>query len=78
MNTKQVGHHRAYCCSQAVLTCSTEKYDGRHSHKKHGFSAQYAVDCCQGKFISFSTPFGDNKGHETRYVNLRIVYHILH
>jgi len=41
--------------SHAVLTCSTEEYDGRHSHKKHGFSAQYAVDCCKGSMCNNAT-----------------------
>ena len=29
-----------------------ESYDGRHSHKKHGHSAQYAVQCCQGNILT--------------------------
>ncbi|XP_023349703.1 activin receptor type-1 isoform X1 [Eurytemora carolleeae] len=41
--------------SHALLTCSTERYDGRHVQKKHGISAQYAVDCCQGSMCNNAT-----------------------
>merc|ERR550519_2207373 len=35
--------------------CLTEQHDGRHIHAKHGASAQYAVDCCDGTMCNNAT-----------------------
>jgi len=41
--------------SHAVFICSTEQYDGRHSHKTNGHSAQYSIDCCRGMMCNNET-----------------------
>jgi hypothetical protein len=46
------------CVSSAdyyPLICLTEQHDGRHTHAKHGVSAQYAVDCCEGAMCNNAT-----------------------
>eukprot|EP00088_Acartia_fossae_P063202 TRINITY_DN7686_c0_g1_i1.p1 TRINITY_DN7686_c0_g1~~TRINITY_DN7686_c0_g1_i1.p1 ORF type:complete len:599 (+),score=92.81 TRINITY_DN7686_c0_g1_i1:110-1906(+) len=43
-----VEHRSKGCTSAHAFVCKTERYDGRHSHAKHGHSAQYSIDCCQG------------------------------
>merc|ERR1740123_2240946 len=37
------------------LICLAKEHDGRHVHAKHGASAQYAVDCCQGSMCNNAT-----------------------
>lgn len=73
---------------QALLTCSTERYDGRHVHKKHGISAQYAVDCCQGSIIIIIIIIGTSllsvffwestvQNHKGLFIILFSAWHIL-
>jgi len=39
----------------AAMICSTKQYDGRHTHARHGVSAQYAIHCCEGKMCNNAT-----------------------
>ena len=41
--------------TNVALICSTDRYDGRHTHAVHGVSAQYAIDCCQGHMCNNDT-----------------------
>ena len=43
----------------AAMICSTKKYDGRHTHAEHGVSAQYAIECCEGKMCNNATDWPD-------------------
>jgi activin receptor type-1 len=38
-----------------AMLCSTNKYDGRHTHAKHGQSAQYSIQCCRGNMCNNKT-----------------------
>ena len=41
--------------TNVAMICSTERYDGRHTHAEHGVSSQYAIDCCQGHMCNNET-----------------------
>jgi len=45
------------CVSQknAAMQCSTNSYDGRHTHAKEGQSAQYSIHCCYGNLCNNKT-----------------------
>jgi len=47
------------------LICLAKEHDGRHVHAKHGVSAQYAVDCCQGSMCNNNTGWPDLPGVPT-------------
>jgi len=47
------------------LICLAKEHDGRHVHAKHGASAQYAVDCCQGSMCNNATGWPDLPGVPT-------------
>jgi activin receptor type-1 len=39
----------------AAMICSTRQYDGSHTHAQHGVSAQYAIECCEGRMCNNAT-----------------------
>jgi len=47
------------------LICLAKEHDGRHVHAKHGASAQYAVDCCQGSMCNNNTAWPELPGVPT-------------
>jgi len=50
-------HFSKGCTNTHAFVCKTESYDGRHSHQKHGHSAQYSVQCCQGDMCNENAEF---------------------
>jgi len=43
----------------ARMICSTVQYDGRHTHARHGVSAQYAIECCAKSMCNNATEWPD-------------------